>query len=330
MRAARIREPGGPEVLVIEEIEAPPLFPEGIRVRVCATALNRADLLQRRGLYPAPPGVRPDIPGLEYAGEVIACGSRARLWTPGARVMGLVGGGAYAEEVVVHEREAIPIPDSLSYTQAAAVPEAFMTAYDALFLQGALALGEDVLIHAIGSGVGTAGLQLAKRAGARVLGTSRTAAKLEAASELGLDVALPLDDALVDRVRLETEERGVHLLLDMLGGGWLDANLKMLGHRGRMITIGLLAGARGELSLGRLLQKNLRLLGSTLRSRPLEEKIALAQATSTHVVPGLASGALKPVVDRVMPFEAVAEAHHVMESNANFGKVVVEIQASHE
>lgn len=324
MKAVVISRPGGPEVLSMEERPRPEPGPGEIRVRVEASALNRADLLQRRGLYPAPPGVAADIPGIEYAGEVDAVGEGAGLWAVGNRVMGIVGGGAHAEYVVVHEREAIRIPPHLALEDAAAVPEAFLTAYDALFAQMDLKMGERVLIHAVGSGVGTAAVQLARAAGAMVIGTSRTAAKLERAGELGMEVGVDTThDDLLEVVNQATYGSGVHAVLDLVGGKLLESSLRVMAQRGRAIVVGTTGGNVAEIDLGLLLRRRIHLYGTVLRTRPLEEKIALAREFSKTVLPLLSSGRVHAVVDSVFPFTRIADAHRLLESNTTFGKVVL-------
>lgn len=298
--------------------------PSQIRVRVHASALNRADLLQRRGRYPAPPGHPRDVPGLEYAGEVDAVGEGAGLWAVGNRVMGIVGGGAHAEYVCVHEREAMRIPQNLGWEEAAAVPEAFLTAYDALVRQLDLQVGERVLIHAVASGVGTAAVQLAHAAGAITFGTSRTPAKLDRAAEFGLDHAIDASaEDWTRRVEAAAGGEGMNVVLDLVGGGYVAASLGLLAERGRAIVVGTMAGARAELDLGLLLRRRLRLVGTVLRSRPLEEKIALARDFSEAVLPLFASGRVRPVVDTILPFSEIAEGHRRLEANDSVGKVVL-------
>lgn len=323
MNAVVISRPGGPEVLEMRERPVPEPGAGEIRVRVRASALNRADLLQRRGRYPAPPGAPADVPGLEYAGEVDAVGEGVGLWAVGNRVMGIIGGGAHAEYVVVHEREAVRVPHNLSWEEAAAVPEVFMTAFDAIFGPLDLTVGERLLIHAVGSGVGTAALQLARAAGAITLGTSRTAEKLRRATGLGLDVAI--DAANGDWVAAveEASDGGVHAVLDLVGGAYLAGDLRVLTTGGRIVVVGTLAGAAAELDLGLLLGKRARLAGTVLRTRPLEEKIALAREFSKSVLPLLASGRVHPVIDTVYPFAQVVEAHRRLEANDSFGKLVL-------
>jgi putative PIG3 family NAD(P)H quinone oxidoreductase len=324
MKAIVITRPGGPEVLVQEDRPVPEPGPGEIRVRVHASALNRADLLQRRGLYPAPPGAPADVPGLEYAGEVDAVGPGAGLWAVGNRVMGIVGGGGHSQFVVVHEREAIRIPQNLGWEEAAAIPEAFLTSYDALFRQLDVKVGERVLIHAVGSGVGTAALQLARAAGAEVLGTSRSPAKLERARELGLETGIDTSrEDLAEAVNQATYGSGVHALLDLVGGKLLEASLRVLALRGRAVVVGTTAGTKAEIDLGLLLRRRIHIFGTVLRSRPLEEKIALAREFSGAVLPLVSSGRIRPVVDTVYPFTDIRRAHERMEANDTFGKIVL-------
>lgn len=324
-RAVRIKEPGGPEVLHIDRIPVDDPGPSELLVEVAAAGLNRADLLQRRGNYPAPPGVPSDVPGLEFAGKVAAVGSRVTLFAPGDRVMGIVPGAAMATHLTLHEREAMPVPDGLALSHAAAIPEAFLTAFDAIFAQAELKAGETVLVHAVGSGVGTAALQLARRAGARVIGTSRTEAKLERCAELGLsEGVLVKDGKFADRVRELTGD-GVQVVLDMIGGAYLEENLKSLALRGRMIVIGLMGGRAAELPMGTMLRRRLSVTGSVLRSRPLEEKATLVQRFAREALGGFGEdGPLAPIVDDVMPMAEIQAAHERMESNATFGKIVLE------
>lgn len=324
MKAIVITRAGGPEVLEVQERPKPEPGVGQIRVRVRASALNRADISQRRGNYPAPPGAPADISGLEYAGDVDALGPQASLWKVGSRVMGVVGGGGHAEYLCVQEREAIPVPGSLSWEEAAAIPEVFLTAYDALFNRLELQSGETVLIHAVGSGVGTAGLQIARVVGAKVVGTARSADKLERAKKLGLDVAVDAsrgDWAAQVEAAIGTER--VHAVLDLVGAGYLEGNLRVLALRGRMVVVGLTAGAVAQFNMGVLLRKRLTIVGTSLRGRPLEEKITLARDFSEHVVPLFEKGMLRPVVDRVFPFSEIRAAHELMESNATFGKIVL-------
>ena len=324
MKAVVITRPGGPEVLELQDRPTPQPGVGQIRVWVRASAINRADILQREGNYPVPPGAPADIIGMEYVGEVDALGDGATLWKVGERVMGIVGGGGHAEYLLVHEREAMRMPASLSWEDAAAVPEAFLTAYDALFSRLHLQTGETLLIHAVGSGVGTAALQIAKVAGTRVVGTARTAEKLTRARELGLDI--PVDASSGDwaaEVEKSVGREEVNALLDLVGGNYLDGNLRVVTLKGRIVVVGLTAGATAPLNMGVLLRKRLTMVGTVLRARPLEEKITLAREFSERMVPLFDSGRLKPIVDRVLSFDEIRDAHRLMQSNATFGKVVL-------
>lgn len=327
MRAVVITERGGPEVLALREVAEPSPGPFELLVDVAASALNRADLLQRRGLYPAPPGAPADIPGLEFAGTVLSVGEAVTRFAAGDRVMGVVGGGAAAERLAIHEREAMRCPEGLALTESAAIPEAFATAFDAAVLQGGLASGQWLVVNAVGSGVGTAAVQLARALGARSVGSSRTPTKLGLARGLGLDVAVEGDStALPAAVREATGGAGAAVALDLVGGPGLAAMLECLRPTGTLVLVGLMGGVEADLSLGRVLRQRLRLVGTVLRSRPLEEKMALARAFEDRVVP-LFEGAdapLRPVVDRVLSWEAVADAHRALESNDSFGKIVLE------
>jgi NADPH:quinone reductase len=315
VRAVVIARPGGPEVLELRDVPAPQPAPGEVRVRVRAFGINRADLLQRRGLYPAPADAPRDIPGLEFAGEVDGIGGR---------VMGIVSGGAYAEYVTVPREHLLPVPQGMSFAEAAAIPEAFLTAFDALE-RLAVAPGEWVLVHAVGSGVGVAAVQLIHARGARSIGTSRTPAKLEKARPLGLDEgAVGTPDDLRRAVRAATGT-GVHAAVDLIGGPLFPVTLEVLRECGRLILVGLTAGARAEVDLGVILRKRLRVEGTVLRTRTREEKTALAAAFREAVLPLFERGALQPVLDRTVPLERVAEAHQRMEANETFGKIVVEI-----
>ncbi len=329
MRAVVIRQPGGPEVLELRDVPTPEPAPGWLRVRVAASGVNRADLLQRRGGYPAPPGWPADIPGLEYAGVVDALGTGVAEFAVGEPVMGLVGGGGYAEYVLAPAPEVLRVPPGLPLREAAAVPEAFITAHDALFTQLHLAAGETLLIHAVGSGVGTAALQLARAAGARVLGTNRSAWKLERARALrpvGLDVAIAAGDEhdWAEAVRRETDGRGVDGILDLVGGDYLSGNIRVLAPRGRLIIVGLVAGRAAHLDLGAVLAKRLTIVGTALRSRDAAEKADTTRAFARDVLPLLAQGRVRPIVDRAYPAAQAADAQRRMEEGANFGKLLLD------
>src|SRR5438552_11495229 len=275
MKAVVITRPGGPEVLEIQNVETPEPLGDYIRVRVRAAGLNRADLLQRAGGYPAPAGSPSNIPGLEFAGEVDAVGSLVRAWKPGQRVMGLAGGGAQAEYILAHEGLLVEIPENLDFVQAGGIPEVFITAHDALFTQAGLQMGERLLVHAAGSGVGTAAIQVAHASGATVYGTSRTADKLERIRDLnfGLDASVAVGDTpakFVEAVRNWTAGAGVDVILDLVGGNYFSANLDALAPRGRLICVGTMAGAKSAIDLGLLLRKRVTIIGPMLRGGSLE------------------------------------------------------------
>lgn len=322
MRAIVIREPGPPSVLELREVPRPEPGRGEVRVRVAASGVNRADLLQRLGRYPG--GGAGRIPGLEYAGTVEAVGADVKGWAVGDPAMGLVGGGGYAEEVVVHHRELIRTPAGVSLDRAASLPEAWLTAWDAMVRQSGLSAGETVLIHAVGSGVGTAASQLASALGARVIGTSRTEAKLEGASRLGVDTPV-LGGARewADEVLEATGGRGVDVILDLVGGPYLAGNLRCIAQRGRIIVVGVPAGREASLDLRSLMTRRASITGTVLSTRPLEEKIALAQDAHRRMVPLFESAALEPVVFRTFAPEEAAEAHEVMEQNLNFGTLSI-------
>lgn len=326
MRAIAISKPGGPDVLTLVERPTPEPSRGEVRVRVRATAINRADLLQRMGGYPAPADSPPDIPGLEIAGEVEALGPGVERLAIGDRVFGLVGGGGYAEQVVTHERALAKIPDGISFENAAAVPEAFITAHDAIVGQGGLAGGETLLVHAVGSGVGTAAVQLGRALGCFVIGTARTADKLERAKPLGLGAGVLAEGGkFADGVRAHAGD-GASVVLELVGGPYLDEDLRCTRPLGRIVLVGLMAGARHEVDLALILRKRLRILGTVMRARPLEEKIAVMRTFEAQVVPLLARGLVAPVVDVVMPLDDAAKAHERMASNASFGKIVLSVR----
>ncbi len=329
MRAIVISRFGGPDVLELRDVPAPEPSAGQVRVRIRASAVNRADLLQRMGAYPPPRDAPPDIPGLEIAGEVEAVGPGVFELVPGDRVYGVVGGGAYAESVVVHARTLAKMPAGLDdFAKAAALPEAFVTAYDAMVSQGGLAAGDTLLVHAVGSGVGTAAVQIARAIGARSIGTARTAEKLEKARALGMsDGIVPetKDGAplFADRVKELTAGRGADVTLELVGGAYVPESLASLAEKGRLVLVGLMAGTRADVDLALVLRRRLRVFGTVLRARPLEEKILAAQVLERNLGPLFASGACVPVVDRVFPLEKAAAAHEYVASNEGFGKVVL-------
>ncbi len=324
MKAVIITRPGGPEVLEIQNVETPEPLGDYVRVRVRAAGLNRADLLQRAGGYPAPAGSPSNIPGLEFAGEVDAVGSLVRAWKPGQRVMGLAGGGAQAEYILAHEGLLVEIPENLDFVQAGGIPEVFITAHDALFTQAGLQMGERLLVHAAGSGVGTAAIQLAHAAGVTTFGTSRTPSKLEQAKSLGLDAGISHQNFAAEVNRL-TEGAGVHVVLDFIGAAYLEQNLEVLTNWGRIVFLATMGGFQANVNLGMLMSRRISMRGVTLRTRTLEEKLAVTRRYATSVLPLLASGKVRPIIDHVYPLEEIGEAHRVMGENRNFGKLVVRV-----
>ncbi len=330
MRAITITSFGGVEGLEVREVaDAPRATADRVRVRVRAAGLNRADILQRLGRYPAPPGYPQEIPGLEFAGEVVEVGADARRWKVGGRVFGIIGGGGQAEFVTLPESHLAEIPPNLDWAEAASIPEVFMTAHDALFTQCGVQMGERVLIHAAGSGVGTAAIQLVRAAGAFAYGTSRTADKLEKAKEFGLtDSCVATSDPMqfAEAVKQWTGDKGVDVILDLVGAVYLKANLEAIGSKGRLIFVGTTSGARAEIDYAIVMRKRLRIMGTSLRTRSTEEKAAATRLFAEQVVPLLASGAVRPVIDRVFRMEEVRAAHERIESNESFGKVVLMIE----
>ena len=325
--AVTIKGKGGVEALQLAQRPLREPGPGEVRVRVAAAGLNRADLLQRAGFYPAPAGAPADIPGLEYAGSVDAVGAEVSRLAVGAPVMGIVGGGAMASHLIVHESEAMPAPPDMPLVEAAAIPEVFLTAYDALFLQGGLSAGQIALLHAAGSGIGTAAVQLAKVAGAITVGTARHQDKLDACMALGLDHGIVAKDKkFAEALQAATGGRLANVILDTVGAAYLGENVKALAPLGTLVIIGLLGGATAELPLGSILAKRLRVVGSVLRARSLAEKATLSQTFSERMLPLFSAGKLKPVIDRVMPAKEIQEAHAYMASNQNFGKILIDFQ----
>jgi putative PIG3 family NAD(P)H quinone oxidoreductase len=319
MRAVVYTGAGGHEVVQLRDVPVPEPGLHQVRVRIKAAGLNRADVYQRRGHYPAPPGSPPDIPGLEYAGEVEALGADSSRWNIGDRVMGLVGGGTHAEYVVAHQDEILPVPVQLEFTQAAAIPEAFFTAYDALVTRARLARGERVLIHAVGSGIGTAAIQIARLLGAHSLGTSRTPEKLARAKELGLETAI---STATGGFRDQVGEP-VNVIIDVLGGpAWAD-NLAVLAPLGRMVVLAFLQGPQISTDFTPLLRKRLEIIGSVMRTRPPPERVEVVAAFRRDMLSHFATGELQPVVGSVLPMTEISAAHHAMETNETFGKLVL-------
>jgi putative PIG3 family NAD(P)H quinone oxidoreductase len=324
MRAVVLRDHGGPEVLTIEDVPDPVPGPEDVVVDIVGTAVNRADVLQRMGLYPSPVPMPHEIPGLELAGRVSRIGPRVTRWQPGDAVMGIVAGGGYAEEAAVHERQLVAVPAAVPLADAAAIPEVFLTAWDALVLQGGLTSGRWALVHAGASGVGTAAIQIAKAIGARVAVTC-SAGKADACLALGADAAFERSPhAWLADARAEVPG-GFDTILDVVGGEELGRNVEALAPRGRIIQVGVMAGGSAEINLGALMFKRATVSGTVLRARPIEEKIAVTQRFAAELVPLFETGALRIVIDSRFPLEQAADAHRRMEANTNVGKILLDV-----
>ena len=328
MRAIVITEYGGPDVLTLTDIPDPVPGPEEVVVEIVSSAINRADVLQRMGFYPQPgPAPAHEVPGMELAGRVVAMGERVTAWSLGSEVMGIVAGGAYAERIAVHERQLVPVPALVGLHDAGAIPEVWLTAWDALVRQGGLTPGKTALVHAGASGVGTAAIGLCRMIGAKVIVTA-SAGKVAACRSLGADEAVDYgSEDFVEVCRTATEGRGVDVVLDVIGGDYLARNVQALAVGGTIVQVGVMGGGSATFNLGALLPKRATVRGTVLRGRPIEEKIAVSQQFGREVLPWFASGALKPVIDRRYPLADVAEAHRHMEANANVGKIVLDVSA---
>ncbi|MCX6527180.1 MAG: NAD(P)H-quinone oxidoreductase [Actinobacteria bacterium] len=325
MRAVVLRSHGGPEVLEIQDVEAPVPGNDDISVDVVATALNRADLLQRMGLYPNPFPDDVEIPGLEFSGTVRSVGAHVRRWKVGDPVMGIVSGGGYAQQLVLPERQAMRIPTGIAVADAAAIPEVFITAWDALVVQGVLTSGRWALVHAGGSGVGTAAIQICKAIGARIAVTC-SAGKVAACRALGADVVVDYGSQdFVAEVASATAGVGVDVVLDVIGGDYLERNIAALATKGRIIQVGVMAGKPVLFNVGALLGKRASIIGTVLRARPVEEKISISQRFASEVLPLFDAGVLQPVIDRRYQLDDIAAAHEYMASNGNTGKIVIDI-----
>ncbi len=329
MRAITLESYGGPEVLVEREVPDPSPGPDEVLVDVAATAVNRADLLQRMGMYPDPvPNPQHEIPGLEFAGRVAALGRRVNDWKVGDEVMGVVTGGAYAQRVAVHERQVMAVPVALGLPDAGAVPEVFITAYDALVIQGGLRRGSWALVHAGASGVGTAAIQICKLFGANVAVTCSTA-KVAACEALGADVVIDYtDDDFVERVREATGGGGVEVVLDVIGGDYVARNIRSCAIGARIIQVGVMGGGKATVPVGELLPRRVSLIGTVLRARPLEEKIAITRRCGHDLLGAFETGDLRPVIDRRMSLWDVADAHEYVATNANIGKVLLTVDST--
>ena len=325
MRAVVLRSHGGPDVLQFEDVASPIIGEQDILVTVAATALNRADLLQRMGFYPNPFPSGPEIPGLEFAGTVAAIGYKVTAWSIGDRVMGITSGGAYAEQLAIHERQAMAVPSGMSLHDAAGIPEVFITAWDALVVQGGLTSGRWAMVHAGASGVGTAAIQICKAIGARIVVTC-SGGKVEACRALGADVVVDYGTQdFVAEVATATGGAGVDVILDVIGGDYVERNVASLAVKGHIIQVGVMAGKPVPFNVGLLLGKRASITGTVLRARPLEEKIAISQRFASEMLPLFSTGQLKPVIDSVYAFADIASAHEYMATNGNVGKIVITV-----
>jgi putative PIG3 family NAD(P)H quinone oxidoreductase len=327
MRAIVADSPGGPEVLRIAEVPDPVPGPGEVLLRVAATAVNRADTLQRMGLYPPPPGAS-EIIGLECSGSVLALGDGVEAWAPGDEACALLGGGGYAELVAVPAGQLLHVPPGISLPEAAGIPEAFLTAHDNLFTRARLGPGESVLIHGGGGGVGTAAIQLAHRAGCRVIVTAGTPERIGRCLDLGADAGIDHhSEDFVERTRELTGGDGVDVILDVMGAAYLERNLRALATDGRLVVIGLQGGVRAEVDLNLMMRTRATVISTTLRARPAAQKAEIVAAGAREVMPGFADGSLRVVVDRVFDLADAAQAHRLMEAGGAFGKIVLRVGA---
>jgi putative PIG3 family NAD(P)H quinone oxidoreductase len=326
MRAVVLRSHDGPDSLVIEDVPDPEMGADEVLVDVHTTALNRADLLQTLGLYPDPRSVELEIPGMEFSGTVAAVGRRVTRWHVGDEVMAIDAGGGYAERIAVHERLLMAVPPSVGVADAAAIPEVFLTAWDALVVQCGLTSGRWALVHAGGSGVGTAGIQIAKAIGARIAVTC-SAGKVEACRALGADLVIDYGSQdYVAEIQAATGGVGADVILDVIGGDYVDRNLRAVAVQGHIIQVGLMGGGNSSVNVGLLLGKRATMIGTSLRGRPIEQKASLVQRFIREMLPLFDSGALRPIIDSRYPLEEIADAHRYMASNANTGKILVDVR----
>jgi NADPH2:quinone reductase len=325
MTAIGIRAPGGPEMLAPEARPVPRAGAGEILVKVAAAGVNRPDVMQRKGLYPPPPGAS-DIPGLEIAGTVVALGPQANRWKLGDRVMALVAGGGYAEYCAAHEGHALPVPEGLSFAEAAAIPETFFTVWHNAFQRGGLDSGETLLVHGGTSGIGTAAIQLAKAFGARVITTAGSPEKCEAARKLGADVAVNYKtEDFVKATKEATGGKGAEVILDMVGGDYIERNYEAAAVEGRIVQIAFQGSPKATVDFRRIMLKRLHHTGSTLRARSVPDKAAIAAEVGEKVLPLIAAGRVRPVMDSTFPLAEAAAAHARMESSIHIGKIVLTI-----
>jgi putative PIG3 family NAD(P)H quinone oxidoreductase len=323
MRAVVVTEPGGPEVLQLEQVADPVPAPGEVVIEITAAGVNRADLMQRQGFYPPPPGA-PPYPGLECSGRIAALGSDVTGWQVGDNVCALLAGGGYAEQVAVPAGQVLPLPPGVGVIDAAALPEVACTVYANVFMHAALAPGETLLVHGGSSGIGTMAIQLGHSMGARVACTAGSAAKLERCRELGADLAISYrDEDFTEAIEQFTDGHGADVILDIVGAAYLPQNVRALATGGRLVVIGMQGGTTGELNLAQLLTKRASIFAASLRARPVPEKAAIVSATQANVWPLIGSGQVVPVIDQVLPLEQAAQAHRLLDASEHIGKILL-------
>ena len=326
MQAVVISKPGSPDVLKIEKLPDPTITDDEVLIQVAGAGINRADLLQRRGMYPSPDGYRDEIPGLEVSGTIIQLGNNVpKQWEEGQQVMALVDGEGYASMAAINHNMLMQVPSDIDTIHASGIPEVFLTAYDALVVQCGMKLQDKILIHAVGSGVGTAAVQIAKEFDCQIFGTAGSDAKIDFAKQLGLNHGINYNkESFFENVKLSTAKTGVDIILDVVGSSYLEDNINSLSLKGRLIIIGLLGGDKANIQLGKILRNRLQIIGTVLRSRTLEEKINLTQHFKNDLLDKFSQKKIHPVIDRVYPYHLAAEAHELMENNANTGKIILD------
>jgi putative PIG3 family NAD(P)H quinone oxidoreductase len=323
MRAVIVPEPGGPEALVVTELPDPRPGPDEVVIDMAATAVNRADTLQRQGHYPPPPGAS-DVLGLECSGVVSAVGPGVDRWSEGDEVCALLAGGGYAEKVLVPAGQVMPVPEGVDLVTAGALPEVACTVWSTVFMTAALQPDETFLVHGGGGGIGTFAIQLAHALGARVATTAGSAEKLDVCRSLGADVTVNYRDRdFVEEVKAATDGHGADVVLDNMGAAYLARNLDVLATEGRLVVIGMQGGSTGELDLGKLMRKRAAVVAATLRARPVQEKAAICASVVENVWPLVADGSVKPLVHTTLPLEEAGEAHRIMEASDHVGKIVL-------
>ena len=326
MQAVVISKPGSPDVLKIQELPDPTITENEVLIKVAGAGVNRADLLQRRGMYPSPEGYRDEIPGLEVSGTIVQIGGKVpKEWEKGQKVMALVDGEGYASMAAIHHKMLMQIPSDIDIIHASGIPEVFLTAYDALVIQCGMKLRDKLLIHAVGSGVGTAAIQIAKEFDCQIFGTAGSDAKISFAKQLGLHHGINYnEDSFLEYVKLSTDKNGVDIILDVVGSGYLEDNINSLSVKGRLIIIGLLGGDKANIQLGKILRNRLQIIGTVLRSRTTDEKIYLTQQFKNDFLNKFSQKKIHPVIDRIFPYHLAHEAHELMENNGNTGKIILD------